>query len=73
MSDPNNDQQELEFTFEGENITISFDGDLSGDSSPEQVVVEDPEGRTCSRCGEYYEYAHSNQPDGTFKCWGCRH
>lgn len=71
MSDPND--EELEFTFEGEHVTISFDEDLSGNNSSEQIVVEDPEGRVCSHCGEYYEYARSNQPDGSFKCWGCRH
>lgn len=68
MPDPND---ELEFTFEGENITISLD-----DFMPEYIPnekVEEPEGFNCSRCNEFYEYAKANQPNGTFKCWGCRH
>jgi hypothetical protein len=40
------------------------------------VPVEFPKsenGLTCHSCQEYYPYAERpNQPDGTFKCWGCR-
>ena len=68
MPDPND---ELEFTFEGENLTISFDEDYV-DDIPDDKVPE-PEGFNCSRCREFYRYAKANQPDGTFKCWGCRH
>lgn len=67
MSDPND---ELDFTFEGENLTISFDEEfeINVPEKPEEV-----EGHNCSRCGEYYQYAKPNQPNGRFKCWGCRH
>lgn len=67
MSDPND---ELDFTFEGENLTISFDEEFE---IPAPQTPEEPEGHNCARCGEYYEYAKPNQPNGSFKCWGCRH
>lgn len=68
MPDTDND---LQFEFDGENLTIAFDNDLKPDDmSPE---TEDVEGYHCSKCGEFYPYAHANQEDGTFKCWGCRH
>lgn len=30
-------------------------------------------GLYCSKCKDYNQYAQTNQPDGTYKCWGCRH
>lgn len=30
------------------------------------------DGCLCAVCGEFYQYAESNQEDGTFKCWLCR-
>lgn len=29
-------------------------------------------GHNCNRCNTYNEYAESNQPDGTYKCYNCR-
>lgn len=60
---------ELTLDLDGENLTISFDNDLK----PTDEVVDDTEGQYCVGCGEFYEYATVNQPNGTFKCWGCRH
>ena len=70
MSDPND---ELEFTFEGESLTISFDENYVDDIPDGKVSAPEPEGFNCSRCHEFYQYAKANQPDGSFKCWGCRH
>jgi len=72
MSDPND--EELEFSFEGEQMTFSLDEeDYFGSLDPDSEEMQDTEGYNCSRCGEFYRYARANQPDGTFKCWGCRH
>ena len=31
------------------------------------------DGETCVKCNNFYPYADGpNQPDGTFKCYGCR-
>lgn len=30
-------------------------------------------GAKCIRCGDYNEYASSNQSDGSFKCYACSH
>jgi hypothetical protein len=30
------------------------------------------DGKACSKCKEFYEYAASNQTDGTLVCWSCR-
>lgn len=29
-------------------------------------------GANCHKCNDYYEFGQPNQPDGTYKCWGCR-
>jgi hypothetical protein len=75
MPDPNDEQ--LEFTFEGENLTIAFDHDYVDEYVPndddDDVDEEEEEGFNCIHCGEFYPYGKINQSDGTFKCWGCRH
>lgn len=70
MTDPSDAEFNdiVQLMFEGDGFTL--DDDRRENISSEQV---DPEGRICSRCKEYYPYAHSNQLDGSFKCWGCRH
>lgn len=30
------------------------------------------DGKCCSICGEFYQYATGNQPDGTLICFSCR-
>lgn len=34
--------------------------------------VNDKDGCDCKKCGEYNEYAESNQSDGSFICCKCR-
>jgi len=31
-----------------------------------------PDGEFCAKCGEFYQMAEPNQPDGTLICWRCR-
>lgn len=49
-----------------------FWGDFIDQGTQEQLSRKKKYGFNCVRCEEYYEYAESNQKDGTFKCWGCR-
>lgn len=69
--------EDLELWIQGE---FSFDSDEGLSNQP--IIIQDDyiivkraekEGFNCCKCGEYYEYAKTNQEDGTFKCWGCRH
>lgn len=30
------------------------------------------DGMKCCKCGEFYQMASPNQPDGTLICWSCR-
>lgn len=40
---------------------------------PKQVSVSThPQGVSCSKCGEGNPYGEANQPDGSYKCGGCR-
>ena len=34
----------------------------------EQILT----GMLCKSCGEHFDYAEPNQPDGTLVCWYCR-
>lgn len=36
-----------------------------------QINMGNP-GQTCIICKDFFEYAESNQTNGTFKCWNCR-
>ena len=39
---------------------------------PEKPKTQDKDGRICINCKQFYPYAESNQPDGSFKCYSCR-
>jgi len=54
----------------GEWIGIDFGIEIPDDFP---VIVTKPlNGCYCQKCKEFFPYAVSNQPDGNFKCWGCR-
>lgn len=40
--------------------------------APTQLPPPPPTGFSCSRCQTFNEYACANQPDGTYRCFGCR-
>jgi len=61
-----------------ENLSVAFE--LDEILQLEEAVVygdrgyqSSSGGMICSKCGQLYPYANGpNQPDGTFKCYGCR-
>lgn len=57
------------FTSPPPQLNLFLDEDLA------VIVVKnknDMDGCTCVKCNEYYQYAVSNQEDGTLICYGCR-
>jgi hypothetical protein len=38
-----------------------------------QRTLPKVEGASCSRCHDFNNYAEPNMPDGSFKCFSCRH
>jgi formylmethanofuran dehydrogenase subunit E len=37
-----------------------------------KVSSKKTNGLNCKKCKEFFNYAESNQEDGTLICWGCR-
>lgn len=47
---------------------------IMGEGAPTPTRAKSGGLRCMGRCGEFYEYAVPNQPDGkSLKCWGCTH
>lgn len=50
---------------------IPLSGDFMGPPVTENKKNSD--GCVCKKCKEFFEYAESNQPDGSLICWACKH
>ena len=46
---------------------------LTGSTTMVKRATPKVEGASCSKCREFNNYAEPNMPDGTFKCYSCRH
>lgn len=36
-------------------------------------IKKHPDGMSCAKCHEFYEFAEGNQEDGTLVCYSCSH
>jgi hypothetical protein len=68
-----NDEHQEEFWTGGEVFTYDAATGTGTTACSPKKIVEKSAGCTCTKCGDFYEYAEPNREDGTFKCWGCRH
>lgn len=70
------DDEETAFWLDGEmyNFELDFNGLEKVDNQDDVAIKKTKSaGCICIKCKDFYQYAESNQQDGTFKCWGCRH
>ena len=61
---------ELDWNLAFEGFTEGFDA-TQFDTQKEKSKAKS-EGCKCGWCGEFSPYAEPNQPDNSFKCYGCR-
>lgn len=64
MSDDDDEQLKLPFP-------TWFTIDEGWLSLPEEPVMK-KNGLHCKKCKEFFNYAESNQTDGSLICWACR-
>jgi hypothetical protein len=65
--------QWITFTYTGNNwVTDPVPADPVEKKEKKTRAKNEPDGCTCKKCKEFYQYAEPNQEDGTLICYSCR-